>query len=427
MNRRTLLRNGAVLTAGTALPGVSLTAVSASADAGPTPVELLEALWKAIQDHYPMLEFVGSYGDGWLEEFRPRVTAAKDLNAAYPVLEELVCRLRDYHTRFLWPGRPERMSLPIRGHELREGAEAQVVVRKSAVPEVAAADEVLSVDGVPVREALKEAARFAVGSTPEALSRSAVDRMLSAVRGTEGVLRVRSGADAADREVWLRATGYPDQEPTVGHRALDEKTGYLRIPRWSAPPGENLTARFDQALEAYREAPYLVIDVRDNPGGADGLADSVTGRFLKQRIISSISFHRDTPTLNFKRTVEWCEPRGPWTYEGRVAVLTDEGCASACEHFVSGMIGAKAYLVGMPTNGACGWIRRIDLPGGAILFCSRTFPLHGGTPSPLHGLEPHVRTPLTRADLRSGKDAALEQALRWLRSGDPLPLRQQPV
>jgi len=419
MNRRTLIRSAAALGAGAA-QAATFAAPAAAAD--PTPAELLEALWKAIQGHYPMLEFVGSHGDAWFEEFRPRVNAAKDLAAAYPILEELVCRLRDYHTRLVWPGRPNPWPLPIRGHELDGGV---VVVRKSGVTEVAPGDEITAVGGLPVREALATARRLAVGSTPEALSRDAVNRMLSAPRNSEVALRMRR--DSSDRELQLPASGFPGSERTVSHRAFDGGTAYIRIPRWSPLPGENLTALFDEALEAYRKSPYLVIDVRDNGGGADSLADSATGRFLKKRVISSISFHRAVPTLDFKRTIEWCEPRGPWRYEGRFAVLTDEGCASACEHFVSGMLAAGACLVGMPTNGACGWSRRIDLPGGAALFCSRTFPLHGGTPSPLHGMEPHFRVPLTREDLRAGKDAALDQALNWLRSGEPLPSRRQPV
>jgi len=105
----------------------------------PTPaatgaVHVLEALWKAIQDHCPMLEYAGSRGDEWLEEFRPRVAAAPDLAAAYPMMDELVCRLRDYHTRLFYPGRPERKSLPLLGHVIPATGRTLVVVRKSIAP-----------------------------------------------------------------------------------------------------------------------------------------------------------------------------------------------------------------------------------------------------------------------------------------------------
>jgi C-terminal processing protease CtpA/Prc len=198
----------------------------------------------------------------------------------------------------------------------------------------------------------------------------------------------------------------------------------LRIRGWGDDPDLPLIATFDRMLEKYRGKRGIVFDVRDNGGGIDALADEVTGRFLKGPVVSSVSFHRLVPGLEYKRTVEWAQPRGPWRFEGRVAVLTNEGCMSACEHFVSGMSEAGALLVGTPTSGACGWIRGVDLPVGARVNVSQTFPLHtAGIPSPLLGIAPHVWAPVTLKDLREGRDAALEAALRWIEGDDPLPVR----
>ena len=97
-----------------------------------------------------------------------------------------------------------------------------------------------------------------------------------------------------------------------------------------------------------------------------------------------------------------------------MAVLTNAGCASACEHFVSGMFEAGALLVGTPTTGACGWSKGIDLPGGVTLRCSLTFPLHGKVPSPLHGMEPHHLVTPTIEDIRAGRDTVLEKAMALL-------------
>jgi C-terminal processing protease CtpA/Prc len=111
-----------------------------------------------------------------------------------------------------------------------------------------------------------------------------------------------------------------------------------------------------------------------------------------------------------------------------VAVLTDEGCMSACEHFVSSMAEARALLCGAPTSGACGWIRPVDLPEGARVFVSQTFPLHtGGIPSPQLGIAPHVWAARNLADVRAGEDTALRAALKWVNSRAPLPARLQPL
>jgi C-terminal processing protease CtpA/Prc len=216
-------------------------------------------------------------------------------------------------------------------------------------------------------------------------------------------------------------------ESAVSSREVDG-VPVLRISHWANDRTMKLAASFDELLAQLHDRPGLVIDVRGNGGGEDDLASQVVGRFLKTPVVASVSFHRNVPSLTFERTVDRVSPCGPWRYEGRVAVLTDEGCMSACEHFVSGMAEAGALLCGTPTSGACGWIRPLDLPGGLRLNVSQTFPLHsGGIPSPQLGIAPHLWASRRLSDLRTGQDTALRAALVWLKSADPLPARFQPL
>lgn len=71
----------------------------------------------------------------------------------------------------------------------------------------------------------------------------------------------------------------------------------------------------------------------------------MTGRFLRSPVISSISFHRKVPTTTFERTVDQTKPRGPWRFEGRVAVLPD-----AIRRWVPRPIG---FVAGPPSHRAC--------------------------------------------------------------------------
>ena len=174
-------------------------------------------------------------------------------------------------------------------------------------------------------------------------------------------------------------------------------------------------AEFDKLLEPLREKPCLILDVRDNGGGADDLAETVIGRFITRKIVASISFQRKAGTDTYEKFTNVVSPRGPWCYPGKVAVLINEGCASACEHFVSGMFEAGALLVGTPTIGACGWSKGIDLPCGVTLRCSLTFPLHGKVPSPLNGIQPHHLVTPTIEDIRAGRDTVLEKAMALLK------------
>jgi C-terminal processing protease CtpA/Prc len=216
-------------------------------------------------------------------------------------------------------------------------------------------------------------------------------------------------------------------EDTVTLRRVTE-VPVIRIARWSNREGEDLIAQFDQALDEVRHCPGLIIDVRRNGGGKDEFADQVVGRFLKRTILSSVCFDRQVPAATFAVRVVRMSPRGPWPYEGRVTVLTDEGCKSACGRFVSGMIEAGALICGTPTSGASGLIRKVELPGGVRLDVARTFPLMtGGIPCPQFGVSPHLWVPRNVEDLRAGEDTALVAAQRWIKGKDPLPRRMQPV
>jgi len=379
----------------------------------------LEEVWSALRDHYPMLEYVGAIGDAWLEEFRPRVAAAADLQEAWPIIDELVLRLQDYHTALRPPGPlPARTSPPVRLGWVEGGL---AVLSADPATGLTPGDRVTALDGQPGAEALRAVWPRSRGSTPDAHRRSACDILVGGPPGSTLLLATEHGEVSLPRP--QPGVPRPDGEPPIAFRSGPEGVGVLRIAAWGGAMDEGaFTALLDAALERARDLPGLIIDVRGNPGGSDALADACTGRFLERQVISSISFWREPGTTNFRRSVEYCAPRGPWRYAGRVAVLIDEGCASACEHFVSGMDASGiACLVGTPTNGACGWIRRIELQCGATLFCSMSFPLHGGVPSPLHGIEPHYRVPPRLADLRAGRDAPLQVALAWLRSGRPLP------
>ena len=385
-----------------------------------TPEGALEEVWQALRNHYPMLEYAGAIGDAWLEEFRPRVRAAADLTAAWPIIDEMVLRLQDYHTSLRPP-----IPLPVyTSPDVRMGWVEGGLAILDAGPEtgLVPGDRVLAVDGMAAPQALESVWHRSQGSTREAHQRSACAILLRGAPGTALRIQTECGETVLQRPD--RPAAPPPVAPPVSLRPLaGGDAGLLRVAAWGGGmEAEAFTALLDAALEEARGFAQLVIDVRGNPGGRDDLADACTGRFIQRTVISSISFWREPGTETYRRSVEYCLPRGPWRYAGRVAVLIDEGCASACEHFVSGMAASgTACLVGVPTNGACGWIRRIDLRCGASLFCSMSFPLHGGMPSPLHGIEPHYRVPPRLDDLRAGRDGSLQVALGWLRSGQPLP------
>ena len=415
-------------------------------------VAIFDGLCRALRDNYPMLEYAGWREEQWTNEFRARIAEAPSPEGAFELMDEFVCRLSDYHTRLSWPGKPSLASPPFRVEPVVSGTAAPAdhgvwgrvhppldlpaldgvaiaVVDASTNCELRVGDEILEVDGLPVGQALTQAWKHSVCSSVAGRLRSAAGRML---------------LGPADRELALKVQrhGSPGEEGTldlvVSRKSLPagriiscreiENVPVIRITRWAKRRDDDLVSQFDELLSRYRDRPGLIIDVRGNGGGEDDLAGEVAGRFLAEPVIASISLRRQVPDLVFERTIYWVKPRGPWRYEGRVAVLTDEGCMSATEHFVSTMAEAGALLCGTPTSGACGLIRRVELPGGASLNVSRTFPLHtGGIPSPQLGIAPHLWAERTLRDLTAGQDTALKAALAWVRNKAALPTRFQPM
>lgn len=414
------------------------------------PMAVLEAVCKGLEENYPMLEYAG-WKNEWVDEFRGRIGAATNTEEGFQLIDELVCRLDDYHTEFFWPEKPQLKSPPLRVEPVFTGNAsvperaswdvrptlrmpplknlAIAVVSAPTNLDVQVGDEILETDGVKVSQALERAWPHVSCSSMFGKLRGAASRMLQGETDRELKLNIRRHTPGTKEDIMtmtVTRTGGPGEKIVSVNESGE--IPLIRISAWANSRSEELVPTFDSFLHRFRQRPGIIIDVRGNGGGQDELAAQVVARFIKEPVIASISFHRLVPGVTFERTVEKIVPRGPWRYEGRVAVLTDEGCMSATEHFVSGMSEAGALLCGTPTSGACGWIRPINLPGGARLNSSQTFPLHtGGMPSPLMGIAPHIYAHRTLADLQDGKDTALLAAAHWIKSEAPVPERLQPL
>ena len=310
-----------------------------------------------------------------------------------------------------WEEKPHWVTPPVRLGLVEDHV---VVLQCAEGLGLAPGDVVLTIDGADARQCFDEELPRAFGATRYGRARSACEAILQGPPGSPVKLRLRNeNQEVCEVTLERGGSGFGPQDLSIlSSREIGQDLGYIRIRGWGRFSGED----FDKELEPLKDKPGLIIDVRDNGGGSDELAEEAIGRFITQKVLCSVSFQRVSGTNTYEKIIHIADPRGPWCYEGKVAVLTNAGCASACEHFVSGMYEAGALLVGTPTTGACGWSKGIDLPGGVTLRCALTFPLHGKVPSPLHGIEPHHLVTPTIEDIRAGRDTVLEKAMALLNS-----------
>ncbi len=391
----------------------------------PKRLEILEALWRNLSEIYPALEYKGIRGRDWMEPALQRARQVKADQEFYDILLEQMARLKDTHTRVVsYPGQPRRERPPVILNQV-EGKVA--VIRADPVTTLKPGDVIVAVGERAAGECLAEQLKRVCNSTERGRVREACGRLLEGAPGTEVSVSAQK-EDGQVRSVTLRREAKPGfwREPAISARSLSEQIGYIRIASW----GEGaIQEQFDQALEKFKGSAGIIIDVRGNGGGSDQLADVVNGRLITNPVLSSIDFWRKPGTHEYSRTIGWVQPRGPWAYAGRVVVLIDEGCASACEHFVSGIEAmGRVLLIGMPTNGAGGGPTAVKLPDGTRIAISRALGLRAnGVVFEGHGIPPHIYSAPTLKDLRESRDAALEIAKDWIASGKDLPSRTQPL
>lgn len=255
------------------------------------------------------------------------------------------------------------------------------------------------------------------------------------------------GAAAAETRELLAEPAPADPSPclsagallwrrTVATRTLASGVGYVKL-RFELPTLRQLRPQRDlaRALGGFAAAglPGVIVDVRDNCGGADAMVPPLVAPLLDQPLFyeqpgifqpSSDEFAPDP------RQAVTLTPRPP-LYHGRIAVLIDSTTVSAGE--------AIPYLLkGLPGTEVIGWHatqgsfgigeKSVVLPAGLRVFFPHAQSLDragtievDGDAAGHGGVEPDRRLRLDEESfqrwLGHGEDLPLEEAVRFVRGG----------
>jgi len=208
---------------------------------------------------------------------------------------------------------------------------------------------------------------------------------------------------------------------------LDADIGYLGVLSMTnlagpdATPEQDLMAlapaldRFMSRFAGYRA---LVVDVRLNTGGYDGVGFEIARRLA------------DRPRVAFSKQARWgsgltpgqthtLDPGNDSVFNGRVVVLTSELTASAAENF---LLAARAIprviQLGETTAGAHSDVLERHLPNGwSFTLSNEVYRATDGSVFEGIGMKPGIEVPVLRAaDRNAGRDTGLEAALDYLAS-----------
>ena len=216
---------------------------------------------------------------------------------------------------------------------------------------------------------------------------------------------------------WLTTNG-------IMYKQIQNEIAYIYYPSFSYTISET---SLDYILAILANSRGLIIDIRDNGGGALTNINTLVGRFIDQPFIGGYLMHKTGPGHN-----DFSEPY-PMKYEpaqegrikwtGDIIVLTNRSCFSAANNFVSVMKDLpNVRIVGAKTGGGGGMPFSSEMPIGwsvrfsacPILDAKGNVIENGIDPSP--GCEVHS----PEEELAQGKDAILDFAIDLLKD-NPLP------
>jgi len=233
----------------------------------------------------------------------------------------------------------------------------------------------------------------------------------------------------------------PPEQKTEGRWLKSGQLAYIRIPAFSYPPFEQKALDY---VRQFQNAKTLIIDVRNNSGGLPpkrlirALMDrpyhewkkSSGARFAWVNSDPDDEKERNSTLLpeslrNCKYSAEddLCSLPVTWggeivgphpdAFRGRVILLVDGGCVSACEELVEPFKDSgRGTIVGETTEGDSGLPFFYNFGNGMTLKVSvKRLYFPDGSEFEGVGIKPDVEVHPTIESLKSGRDLILEKAV----------------
>ncbi len=254
-------------------------------------------------------------------------------------------------------------------------------------------------------------------TTRDLIVTMALMRRLRGAIGDSLPVRFRDGAG---REVDLRLPLIrpPGNRTVLGNlppvfastesKRLEGGAGYIKVSIFLDPG--SVMAAVGVAIQSFRDAPGIILDLRGNPGGLGAMAMGMAGWFIPDQGKKLGTMIMRGTQLRF--TVS---PR-PNPYAGKVAILVDALSASTSEILAAGLQDLdRARIFGTRTAGAAlpSIIERLP-NGDGFQYAIANYVSEGGETLEGNGVAPDSTVALTGETLLAGRDAQLDAATAWI-------------
>ena len=381
---------------------------------------VFDDVWETIQDRYYDPKFHGIDWQAKRATFRPVAARAGNAQELYDVLRQMIASLRDAHTRVYspdekfdwWSPRFVTVGLTVREVESKPTVIQIEAGSAASKTDIRQGDVIVSVDDTPVAQFVAQRMRVLGLADEGNIRHRVIANLFDGPSGTN----VRIGWSARNgKQKSTVLQRYWSQRNLGFNNQRKGKIAILRLDAFT----QSVAIEFAKNLPTVVEgADGIVLDLRGNGGGdAEAMADVASlfldegtnlGRFADR---SGASFELQTFPKRLWRSSALAPIKLP------LVVLTSENTSSAAE-ILAATLQAKgrAQVIGSGTCGCVLAIRsRHALPDGGVLDVSEfDYKTAGGVRLEGAGIKPDKVSALTRADIYSRHDRALERALDYL-------------
>ncbi len=408
--------------------------------------EAFNELVDILSREYAFTEYKNLDWEALRAEFLPRFEEAEannDLRAYLLAFRDFAWSIPDGHVNAPFDSEDFRAEagggIGIAIRETDDGRTIVTFVTPGSPAEEVGIDlgtEIVAINGVPIDEAVSNAVAFSAPFSTEHVRR--LQQLRYATRFPVGDEVAVTFIDENGEEVTEVLVAYPEPqsfsfssffkgvsgvELPVEYELLD--SGYMLARINSFSDNELLTVQLWERLmqELNEESiPGLIIDMRQNGGGAGFLADQLAAYFFNEPLVLGTSARYNEGSGEF-----YIDPRGEdrfylpaeeLRYNGPVTVIVGPNCASACEFFAYDMsLQDRAAIVGeYPTAGLGGSVTQLLMPGPQTFqyTTGRALDAEGNIHIEGKGVAPTVQVPVTEETLFAEGDPILDAAVDYL-------------
>lgn len=199
-------------------------------------------------------------------------------------------------------------------------------------------------------------------------------------------------------------------------RLSNDQVGYVYYGNFSSGVGES---NLDNMFIHFKDCRGLILDVRNNGGGAMSNSDRITQRFLEEKILTGyVTYKTGNGHTDFSSPYPlYLSPSDRLRWTKPVIVLTNRQCYSATNNLVSIMrLLPHVTVMGDCTGGGSGFPFSSELPIGWGIRFSACPILDADKKHTEFGIEPDEKVSMTEEDMKKGKDTIIEAAIEHILS-----------